>query len=103
MANTLGLTEVTLAQLSDSTHSINTSGTWDKHKVVRVTDHVTNTGAEEDDPELMAIFECQAKGHPWERRGTHLTKTIFKQEAVPVAVPTNAEVIFPNWDYSEFE
>lgn len=102
MANNLGLTEVTLAQLTDSTHAINANGTWDRVRVARVTDHVTNTGAETDDPELMAIFECKAKGHPWMRTGTHLASKRFVQQSTPVAVPTDAEVLFPNWDYTEF-
>lgn len=103
MANNLGLTEVTLLQLSDSTHAINTDGTWDHIRIARVTDHVSNVSAEEDDPEQMAIFECKAIGHPWERRGTKLSNVRFVQAETPTAVPTNAEVIYPNWDYDDFQ
>lgn len=103
--NTLGITEVTLAQLVDSTHAINASGTWDKVRVARVTGHVSDIAAEAgSNTERMAIFECKAKGKPWERRGTHISRTIHKQPVgTTTGVPTNAEVYFPNWDYSEFE
>lgn len=104
MANTLGLTEVTTAQLADSTHAINAEGWWDKIKVVRVTDHVSNDVAEVgSDADKMAIFECRAKGMPWERRGTQPKTKIVKAVAPLASTPTDFEVLFPNWDYSQFQ
>lgn len=103
MPNNLDIDEVTLLQASDSTNAVNADGPWDRPKVIRITDHVSNTVAEEDDGELMALFERPRKGHPWERRGTHLSNVLFQQEAIPVAVPTNTEVLFPDFDYSTFE
>lgn len=110
MANTLGLTEVTLAQLTDATHAVNVVGpatgnrkTWDRQQVVRVTDHASNTALETADPELMAIFVSRAQGHPWERKGTHIKHRIFKQTTVPTAPPTDAEVYYTNADYSTYE
>lgn len=106
MANTLGLTEVTLLQLVASTHAINANGTWDKVKVVRVSDHASNVAEEVgSDTEKMAIFECKAKGKPWERRGTTLKHNIHRQEVGDdsTEVPTDVEVIYPNWDYTTFE
>lgn len=106
MANTLGITEVTLLQLVDGTHAVNADGTWDKVRTVRVTDHVSNDGTETgSNTEKMAIFTCPAKGHPWQRQGTHLSRKIHRQPVGDntTAVPTDVEVIFPNWDYSEFQ
>lgn len=106
MANTLGITEVTLLQLVDSTHAVNANGTWDKVRVARVTDHASNvTGETGSNTEKMAIFECKAQGQPWTRTGTQPSRLIHRQPAGDdtTAVPTNVEVIYPNWDYAEFQ
>lgn len=104
MPNNLGLTEVTLAQAADSTNAVNTVGWWDRPHVIRITDHVSNTVAEEDDGDKMAIFERKAVGHPWMRRGTHLSNIIW-ETVTPATdlIPTNVEVLYPDWDYTEFE
>ena len=104
MANTLGLVEVNTAQLADSTNAINAAGNWDKIKVVRVTDHVSNVVAEVgSDTEKMAIFECRAKGYPWERRGTQPKTKIVKATAPLANTPKDFEVLYPNWNYAEFQ
>lgn len=104
MSNNLGLTEVTLAQAADSTHAVNTAGWWDRPHVIRITDHVSNTTAEEDDGDKMAIFERKALGHPWMRRGTKKGHVIWKTETPDTdAIPTDVEVLYPDWDYAEFQ
>lgn len=104
MPNNLGITEVTLAQAADSTHAVNTVGWWDRPHVIRITNHASNVAAEEDDGEQMAIFERKAIGHPWMRRGTHLgTKRHETVDPATDSIPTDVEVLYPDWDYSEFE
>ena len=105
MANNLGLTEVTLAELVDSSLEHNTrAGTraYNQKFVVRVTDHVSNDASEEDDGEKMAIFEQSQKGMPWERRGTKLNRTIYHHDGVSTP-DDDAEVYYPDFDYTEFE
>lgn len=99
MANSLGLPEVTLAQLADSTHAVNTYEYPFEKRTVRVTDHVDNTALEEDDPYKMAIFECQAKGKPWTKKDNVLNTVVH---AGTVSIPTNVSTLFPDWDYTEF-
>lgn len=71
MANNLSIAERSLAQLADSTNSINVIGGVDgrvsayQPLVVRVTDHDDDTTAEEDDANLMAIFVSVRHGEPW--------------------------------------
>lgn len=105
MANTLNITEVTLNQAADSTHAVNTAGYWSNVHVIRITDHVSNdTGETGKDTDKMAIFERKALGHPWMRRGTHLSNIMHDTvKAGTDAIPTNVEVLYPDWDYSKFE
>lgn len=104
MANNLDIVEVTLAQAADSTHAVNTAGWWSNKHVIRITDHVSNVTAETDDPEKMAIFARKALGHPWQRRGTHLSNITHETvDPGTDTIPTNVEILFPDWDYSEFQ
>ena len=71
MANNLGIPERTLAEVSDATDTINVIGGVDGRLsayqpiVVRITDHDDDTGAEEDDANLMALFVSCRHGEPW--------------------------------------
>lgn len=110
MANNLGIAERTLAQISASTNSINVIGGTDGRKsayqplVARITDHTDNTGAEADDPDLMALFVSIRHGEPW-KKDVGLIHKVIKAAADPVANPTAADVtvLYPNFDYSTFE
>lgn len=102
MANNLGLPEVTLAQLADSTHAVNTYDYPFEKRTVRASNHADNTALEEDDPYKMAIFECQAKGKPWTKKDNVLNTVVFQAPKDIVAVPTNVSTLYPNWDYTEF-
>lgn len=99
MANNLGLREVTLAQLASKANAVNVYEYPFEKRTVRVTDHVDNTPAEENDPYKMAIFECKAKGQPWVKKDNVLNTVVHKGA---VSVPTNVTTLYPDWDYSEF-
>lgn len=104
MANNLGLTEVTLAQAADSTNAVNTAGWWDRPHVIRITDHVSDTTGETDNGDNMAIFERKALGHPWMRAGTKKGSVIWKTVTPATdAIPTDVEVLYPDWDYADFK
>ena len=95
--NSKGLEEYTLAELADSTlydSIMPDSG----HKVVRATDHVHNTVAEEEDTDKMAIFECRDRGYPWVKQGNTL-EHVLHTGALP---PTNVTMLYPDWDYTKF-
>lgn len=103
MANNLGIQEVTMAQLVDSTNAVNLyanrphqSGTGGV-KVVRVTDHADNVALEEDDPDKMAIFFSAAHGQPW-IKDQGIKHIISEGDALAL----DATVIFPDFDYSTF-
>lgn len=109
MANTLGITEVTLAQVGDSTHNVNSlthalgrNGYPLQSLVVRVTDHSDNDAAEtEADTDSMALFHSKAYGHPWEKyagSGDDITVRVGIDPASP-ATSTSATVIYPNYQY----
>lgn len=111
MANTLGIPERTLAQISSATNSINVVGGVDGRAsvyqplVCRITDHVRNdTGETGTDTDKMAIFKSQHHGQPW-INDTGIEHIIVKADADPVANPTatNVTVLYPNFDYSTFE
>lgn len=116
MANTLGIQERTLAQISAATNTINLiDPTGDvaasprksayQPIVCRVTDHEDNVGAEVGtDTDKMAIFRSQRHGEPW-LKDTALKHVIIKAAADPVATPTPVDVtvLYPNFDYSTFE
>lgn len=108
MANTLGIPEVTLRQAADATNAVNLSNMFESmggNVVIRITDHkdneATETGAGTD---FMAIFYRKAHGHPWMRRGTRITGLIHETvDASTDTIPTNVEVLYPDFDYTEFE
>ena len=99
MANSLGLPEVTLAQLADSTHDVNTYEYPFEKRTARVTDHADNTALEEDDPYKMAIFECQSKGKPWTKKDNVLNTVVHQGTT---SIPANVSTLYPDWDYTEF-
>ena len=105
MANTLGITEVTTAQIvlvataintyAARPHSFGTGGPL----VVRITDHVDNDAAETGaDTDKMAIFSSKAYGHPWVK-DTGLSHVVNNA----VGTTLNGTVIYPAYDYSTFE
>lgn len=105
MANSLGIPERTMAQVVDSTNSINVIGGTDGRKsayqplVVRITDHDRDGGVgEADNPENMALFLSRRHGEPWEN-DVGLEHIISEGDATK----TNATIIFPDFDYSAFE
>ena len=110
MANNLGIPERTLAQVSESTNSINVIGGTDgrlsayEPLTVRITDHADNDGAETDDPDKMAIFKSKAHGQPWKKDANVLVHKVITADADPVtnATPVDVSVLFPNFDYSNF-
>jgi hypothetical protein len=111
MANTLGIPERTLAQVSASTNSINVIGGADgrvspyEPLVVRITDHVDNDGAETgSDTSKMALFKSKAHGQPWKKDANVLVHRVVTADADPVTnpTPTDVSVLFPNFDYSTF-
>lgn len=111
MANTLGIPERTLAQISASTNSINVIGGTDgrlsayEPLVCRITDHKDNVAGETgSDTSKMAIFKSKSHGHPWEKDSNVLVHRVVKAAADPVATPTptDVSVLYPNFDYSTF-
>lgn len=116
MANTLGITEVTLAQISNETHAVNTIGTATGRQspyqplVVRVSDHADNdageTGANTD---LMALFTSKHHGQPWCMDKGHKSHEQYPKAgaaAAPIVTGTDGNtmnIIFPDFDYSTFE
>jgi hypothetical protein len=106
MANSFGIIEVTLNQLGDSTHAINTTTRKSPYQplVARATNHVDDSGVNATTEALLtagaAIFTQKAHGHPW-LKDTGLTHLIHQAAATP-AVPTNVTVLYPNFDYTTF-
>ena len=104
MTNTVNIVEVTLAEASDATNAVNLTPvpeTMGHSEVIRITDHKDNDATEVgNDTDKMAIFTRKAHGHPWKRTGNRLGGINFMQESTPVAVPTNVEVLFPNFPYT---
>jgi len=110
MANNLGILEVTLAQLADSTHAINVVGTasgnarlahWDV-AVVRVTNHDDDDNAEQDDATKMALFKSRAHMYPWKKDtgAKHIVEHGHPTD-IPNNLPsTDVTVLYPNFDYS---
>ena len=105
MANTLGITEVTMAQLVDDTNAINLRAARPDELstggplVCRVTDHVDNDAGETGtDTDKMAIFHSRQFGQPW-TKDTGLTHKI----ASGGTVDTSATVVFVDYDYTTFE
>jgi hypothetical protein len=76
MTNTVGILEVTAAQLVDAANAVNVVGDGATNarnaadvfssRVVRVTDHSMNdVGEVGDDVSKMALFVSKAYGYPW--------------------------------------
>ena len=117
MANTLGITERTLAQLSDATNSINVIGGTDgrlsayEPLVVRVTNHVDNdTNEVGSNTDKMAIFHSSRHGEPWMKQANVLETVIHQATIVDVegtptlqVAPANVTCLYPSYDYSTFE
>ena len=104
MANTLNITEVTMAQLALASNAINLRSarpdalSQGGPLVVRVTDHVDNDAAETGaDTEKMAIFTSRQFGQPW-KKDYGLSHVVAENNVVN----TSATVVFPNYDYSTF-
>lgn len=112
MANTLNIAERTLAQMANSTNTINLVGPTHPRKsayqplVVRATNHADNDGTETGaDTDKMAIFKSSRVGEPWEKQNNVLIKKIVQAPAnlTGFTVDTQVSVLFPNYDYSTFE
>lgn len=117
MANTLYIREVTLAQISDSTNTVNGIGavpianvrqnrSWAyEPMVVRVTDHEADAGGT-DVAEDMALFMSVRHGEPWVMVGHQTEKVTHPLPgavAAPIAAGVNFSVIYPDFDYTTFE
>ena len=118
MANTIYIREVTLAQISDSTNTVNTIGatpianvkqnrSWSyEPMVVRVTDHVADDGGTAGNAEGMALFCSVRHGEPWVMIGHQpqkITHPLPGVAAAPIATGTDFSVIYPDFDYTTFE
>lgn len=105
MANTLGITEVTLLQVADATHATNTlaglrGGDPLQSVVIRLAGHIDDTAAEVGtDTDRMALFESKAFGHPWVKYAGSGADVVHRGAATPVSVPTNCTRIYPNFQY----
>lgn len=105
----------TLAQVSESTNSINLLSARPEPTdvlCVRITDHADDTstytlsGTAPTQAELegMAIFTSAAFGKPWVKKGG-LAQVIVEADPNPVtnATAANVTVLFPNYDYNSFK
>lgn len=110
MANTLGIPERTLVQISDATNSINIIGGVNGRKspyqplVCRITDHADNViGETGTDTSKMALFKSQAHGQPW-IKDVGIRHKVYKAGVNPAspATPTDVTVLFPNFNYATF-
>jgi len=110
MANTLGIVEVTLIQISSALTAVNLRAARPDDMsqggslVVRVTDHADNDATETGtDTDKMAIFSSRQFGQPW-KKDTGLTHKVHSSvtAGTPLTAATDATVIFPDYDYSTF-
>ena len=110
MANNLGIEERTLAEVADSTNTINLLNqagdvaasprkSWNQNILVRISDHADNDGGETDDPDLMAIFHSHSHMQPW-KKDANVLEHITHEGAAP---PSNVSVLFPDFDYGTTE
>ena len=109
MANTLGITERTMAHLRDSTNLVNTITPVAGFRfsalqplVCRCTDHTANdVGETGTNTDLMALFYSKAVGHPWVlgKSDTAQTQLILKDGDTE---DLNADTLYPDFDYSTF-
>ena len=109
MANTLGIPEVSMADLRDSTNNVNVIGAGAGSRqsayepsVVRVTNHEADDGGSADFAEGMALFNSQRHGEPWV-----LGKSVTSQSQIILqdgdSEDLSAGTIYPDYDYSTFE
>lgn len=109
VVNTLGIPEVTLAQISDANHAINkvgndvgnARGSIYQSAVVRIIDHEDNDITATDDPTKMALFESIRHGQPWNKYRGHREHIIHYGSIITEGTSMNQ--IFPTHDYEEFE
>ena len=124
MANTLGILEVTLAQISNETvrpniasefGTVPAAGTpivkqtrsWAyEPMVVRVTNHPADDGGTTDNAEGMALFASSRHGEPWMMIGHQTEKLVWPipgAAQAPITIETDAfSCIFPDFDYTTF-
>lgn len=100
-AATLGTTTAGVTGVN----SINASGRISALSplVVRVLGHDDDTGAEEDDPDLMALFYSKAQGHPWCKEGSSQKRIIFEAADGTTPCVADATYIIPFLDYTTYE
>jgi len=112
MANTLGIPERTLAQISTAADTINVIAGADgrlsayQPLVCRVTDHESDDGGVADYADGMALFVSSRHGEPWKKDSgarEHVLHPVAGVAIAPIASGTNYTVIYPNYDYSTFE
>lgn len=111
MANNLNIVEISLALLTDSGAPINKltkdnglRNQPDEVQVVRVLGHQDDVGAEEDDPNKMAIFKSRRHGAPWLKEGNVLERITFAADGtnLPASCPANVSCAYPDHDYTTF-
>ena len=112
MANTLGITEVTLVQISTALNAVNLYAARPSQLgvggplVVRVTDHQDNDAAEVGtDTDKMALFHSRQFGQPWVKDANVLEHIIHSSvtPGTPLTAAANASIIFPDYDYATFQ
>jgi len=100
--NNLNIVEVTMVELADATHAVNKivtdgSGIGRSHPyenlVVRVTDHVSDDNAEEDNADNMALFMSRKAGDNWIKDKNVLGTEIY---APTVGVTPTAPILTAN-------
>lgn len=113
MANNLGIPEVVLADLADSTSLANALGAtelrkyWNQPLVVRVTDHaddyeVDPTGTyDPDNAFTMALFCSMAHGKPWNKH-VNCQEHLIHKPTDGLAPAVDMNIIFPDFDYTTF-
>ncbi len=112
MANTLGIPERTLAQISTATDTINVIGGVDrllyeyKPEVSSVTNKVSDDGGTGADADNMALFVSCRHGEPWKKDAgarEHVIHPVAGVAIAPIAAGTNMTVIYPDFTYTTFE
>lgn len=71
--------------------------------VVRILGHDDDVGAEEDDPDKMALFCSKRQGHPWEKEKHSIVRIKFIAEDGTTPCESDATYIVPFLDYSTYE
>lgn len=111
MANTLGIPEVTLAEISNAVTTENTRAARPDAMstggilVVRVTNHADNDASETGtDTDKMALFTSKHYGQPW-KKDVGMKHIVHASDVAgtPQTAAANSTVIFPDYDYTTFE